>query len=55
MIPREACLVGKVRQLVINKHMDNSKKATRSGKRIFSDLAMIKVPQHSGITITDRN
>ena len=32
--------------------MNNSKKATRAGERIFSDLAMIKTP---GITITNKN
>ena len=55
MIPCKACSVEKVRQLVVNKYVDNSKKATRAGKKIFSDLAMIKAPQDSGITITNRN
>ena len=40
---------------MVNKYVDNSKKATRAGKKIFSDLAMIKAPQDSGITITNRN
>ena len=40
---------------MVNKPVDNSKKVTRAGKRIFSDLATIKVPQDSGITITNRN
>ena len=35
MMPCKACSVRKVRQLAINKHMDNRKKATRAGKRIF--------------------
>ena len=40
---------------MINKHVNNSKKATGAGKRTFSDLAMIKVSQDSGITITNKN
>ena len=32
----------KMRQLAVNKHVDDSKKAMRTGKGIFSDLAMIK-------------
>ena len=35
--------------------MDDSKKARRAGKRIFSDMVMIKTPQDSGITITNKN
>ena len=54
-MPCEACSVGKARQLVINKHLDDSKKAMRAGKRIFLALAMIKSPQDSGITITNKN
>ena len=42
MIPCKACSVRKAKQLTINKHMDDSKKATRAGKRIFSDLVTIK-------------
>ena len=34
--------------------MDNGKKAMRAGKRILSDLAMIKAPQDSDITITNK-
>ena len=55
MLPCEACSVSKAKQLAINKNMDNSKKATRAGKRIFSDLATIKVPQGSGTTTTNKN
>ena len=55
MIPCKGCLVRKAKQLVIKKHLDNNKKATRAGKRIFLDLVMIKVPQESGITITNKN
>ena len=51
----EACAIGKTRQLAVNKHVDDSKKATRAGEIIFSDLATIKVTQDSGITITNRN
>ena len=40
---------------MINKHMDDSKKAARAGKRIFSDLTTIKAPQDSGITIINKN
>ena len=35
--------------------MDNKKKATRVGERIFSYLVTIKAPQDSGITITNRS
>ena len=55
MIPCKACLVGKANQLVINKHVDDSKKTTRAGKRTFSDLVTIKLPQDSSITITNQN
>ena len=62
MVPKErtddtmqSCSVGKINPLAINKHVDDNKKATRAGKRIFSDLATIKVPQDSGITITNKN
>ena len=55
MMSCKACSVRKARQLVINKHVDNCKKATRADKRIFSDLATIKAPQESGITIPNRN
>ena len=54
-MPYEACSFRKAIQLVVNKHVDDSKKAMRAGKRIFSDLATIKAPQDSGIIITDRN
>ena len=54
MMPCKACSIGKARQLGVNKHVDNSK-ATRASKRIFSDLAIIKASQDSGITITNRN
>ena len=50
----KAYSVGKLRQLVINKHMNDSKKVMRAGKRIFLDLETIKVPQDSEITITRR-
>ena len=55
MIPCKACSVGKVEQFTINKHMKDSKKATRAGKRIFSDLVIIKAPQDSDITINNKN
>ena len=35
MMPCEACSIGKVKQLVINRHVDNRKKATKAGKRFF--------------------
>ena len=38
----KACSVRKAKQLAINKHMDNRKKAMRAGKKICSDLATIK-------------
>ena len=44
MMPCKACSIGKLRQLVVNKPVDNSKKAMRAGERIFSNLAMIKAP-----------
>ena len=37
-----------------NKHVDDSKKAVRAGKRIFSDLMTNKTPQDSNITMTNR-
>ena len=52
MMPCKACLFWKVRQLAINKHVENSKKTTRACKRIFLDLVMIEAPQGSGITVT---
>ena len=55
MMPFEACSIVTVKQLVFNKHMDDSKKATKAGKRIFSDLATIKASWDSGITITNKN
>ena len=51
LMPCKASSVGKAKQLVLNKHLDDSKKAMRAGERIFSYIAMIKVPQDSGITI----
>ena len=45
----------KAKQLAINKYMDDSKKAMRADKRIFSDLATIKAQQDSGITIPNKN
>ena len=50
----KACSVRKTRQFEINKHVDNSKKATRAGKILFLDLPMIKATQDSGI-ITNKN
>ena len=32
IIPCKACSVGKAKQLAINKHVDDSKKAMRAGK-----------------------
>ena len=55
MTPCKACSVGKAKQSVINKLEDDSKKATRAGQKIFSDLAMIKAPQDSGIAIAYKN
>ena len=55
MMPCTFSSVGKAKQLMTNKHLDASKKATRAGKRVFSDLATIKLPQDSGITITNKN
>ena len=55
MIPWKAYSIGKAKQLAINKHMDKSKKAMRAGKRIFYDLATIKAPKDSGITINNKN
>ena len=54
-MPCKAYSIRKMRQLVVNKHVDDSKKATRAGKRKFSNFATIKAPQDSGITITNRN
>ena len=54
MIPCKACSVGKAKQLVINKHVDDSKKATKVSKRILSDLAMIEMSQDNGVTITNK-
>ena len=54
MMSCEACSIGKERQLAVNQYVDNSKKAMKDGKRIFSDLATVKAPQDSGIT-TNRN
>ena len=55
MIPCKACSVRKAKQLSINKHVDDSKKATRAGKRTLSDLAISKALQDMGITITNKN
>ena len=55
MIPYKACSAGKPKKLAINKHVDDSMKATRATKRIFSDLVMIKALQDCGITITNKN
>ena len=51
----KACSVKKAKRLATNKHVNNNKKVTRASKRILSDLEMIKAPQDSGITITDKN
>ena len=50
----KAFSIGKARQLAMNKHVDDSKKATRAGESIFSDLATIKVPHDNGIHIPYR-
>ena len=42
----ESYSIEKAKQLVINKHVDDCKKDMRAGKRMFSDLAMIKAPEH---------
>ena len=55
IMPCKACSVRKAGQLAINKQVDNSKKTTRAGKRIFSDLVTIKAPQDSSFTITNSN
>ena len=55
MTPCKTCLIRKAKQFTNNKQVDNSKKATRSGKRIFSCLVTINAPGESGITITNRN
>ena len=55
MMPCKTQSIGKARPLVVNKHVDNHKKATRASERIFSDSATIKAPQDSGMTITNRN
>ena len=55
VMPCKTCSIRKARQLVVNKHVDNSKKATKAGERIFSDSTTFKVPQDSGITITNKN
>ena len=54
-MPCKACSIGKAKQLVINKHVDKSNKATIAGERIFSDLAMIKALQESSIIVTNKN
>ena len=41
--------------MAINKHVDDSKKVTRAEERIFSDLATIKAPQDSSITVANKN
>ena len=41
--------------MVINKHVDYSKKVTRAGERMFSDLVTIEAPQDSGIAVTNKN
>ena len=41
MMPCKGCSIRKARQLAVNKHVNNRKKATRASKRIFSDLATI--------------
>ena len=53
-MPCKACLVEKSKQLAINKNVDDSKIATRAGKRIFSHLATIKALQGS-IIGTNKN
>ena len=55
MMPYKACSTRKARQLVVKKHVDDSKKAMRAIKRMLSDLATMKAPQDSGIAITNRN
>ena len=55
MIPCESCSIGNAKQYAINKHVNNNKKAMRTGERIFSDLVTIKTPQESSITITKKN
>ena len=52
-MPCEDYSIRKVRQVVINKHVDDSMKYTWA-KRIFSDLVTAKAPQDSGITITNK-
>ena len=51
----KACSMGKAKQLAINEHVDNGKKTTRAGERIFSDVVTIEAPQDSDTTITNRN
>ena len=51
----KACSISKAKQLAINKHVDDSKKAKKAGERIFSYWATIKLPRDSGNTITNRN
>ena len=52
MISCKACSVRKAKKLAINKHVDDSKKATRAGRRKFSYLGMMKASQEVGITVT---
>ena len=54
-MPCKACSIGKAKQLAINKHVDNSKKAARAGEKIFSDLVTVKALHDSSITIANRN
>ena len=42
MIPHKACLVRKAKQLAINKHGDNSKKAKRARRKIFSTVQQLR-------------
>ena len=41
--------------MTINKHVEDIKKVTRAGERIFSDLATLKALQDSSITVTNKN
>ena len=50
LTPYKACLIGKTKQLVINKYVDDSKKGTRAEKKLFSDLMTIKALQDSSTT-----
>ena len=48
MMPCKACSIGKAQQLAIDKHVDNSKKATKY-------LGTIKALQDSGVKTINRN